>query len=114
VTVTRPCYFVVARDYFGREQPAIYWEELPRAPIRHMTYVVRLDLQPNAAALMAASLEKLFSVYLHLKSRGKLPPKWEPAPRAKSEPAKAKAGHREEHARRHLADGALEVGSVAG
>jgi len=40
---TRPCYFVVALDHTGREQPSLYWEELPRTPIRRMTYVLRLD-----------------------------------------------------------------------
>jgi hypothetical protein len=76
--MTRACFFVVALDFFGREQPAIYWEELPRQPIRRMVYVQRLDLFPNAADLVNAPLERLFAIYQRLKRAGKLPPRWEP------------------------------------
>ena len=75
---TRPCYFVVALDHTGREQPSLYWEELPRTPIRRMTYVLRLDEQPNGERMVRTPLADLFSVYQHLKRRGKLPPRWEP------------------------------------
>jgi len=82
----RAAFFVVALDLFGREVPAIYWDELPKAPIRRMTYVVRLDTFPNAEKLLAASLAQLFEVYQQLKRRGKLPPRWEP-PKPKKEAA---------------------------
>jgi hypothetical protein len=85
----RPCFFVVALDSFGREQPALYWDELPRAPIRRLIYVQRLDLFPNAEQLMSASLERLFDVYRRLKARGKLPPRWEPAKSKKGNAAPA-------------------------
>jgi hypothetical protein len=79
----RPAFFVVTR-WFGREMPAIYWDELPQAPIRNLVYVQRLDLFPNSADLVRAPLAKLFAVYQHLKRRGKLPPRWEP-PKPKKE-----------------------------
>ena len=73
----RAAYFVVSRS-MGREVPAIFWDELPREPIRNLIYVVRLDQLPNAADLLRASLGQLFAVYQHLLKRGKLPPRWEP------------------------------------
>ena len=73
----RPAYFVVQRLY-GREVPAVYWDELPREPLRGLVYVQRLDLFPNAERLCAASLDQLFAAFLHLRKRGKLPPRWEP------------------------------------
>lgn len=73
----RPAYFVVAR-WCGREVPAIYWDELPRQPIRGLEYVIRLDILPNAAAMMRAPVSDLLGVYRFLKKRGKLPPRWEP------------------------------------
>jgi hypothetical protein len=84
----RAAFFVVALDLAGRETPAIYWDELPRTPIRRMTYVVRLDQLPNAEALglCHANLWELFKVYRHMKARGKLPPRWEP-PKPKKEAA---------------------------
>ena len=94
---SRACYFVVAR-VLGREVPALYWEELPRAPIRNLTYVVRLDQLPNAEALglCNANLWELFRVYQHMKARGKLPPRWEPPPRPKTDDGtKIMVGHRE-------------------
>jgi hypothetical protein len=73
----RPIYFVVTK-VMGRSCPAIYWDELPRTPIRNLEYVIRLDELPNADKLLAASLNALFAVYLALKRRGNLPPRWEP------------------------------------
>lgn len=99
----RAAYFTVAL-VLGREVPAIWWDELPRAPIRDLVYVVRLDQLPHGEALCAAPLCDLYAVYCHLKKRGKLPPKWEPPPRPKAEAATAKAGHREVHVRRYLPD----------
>jgi hypothetical protein len=88
----RPCFFVVALDYVGRPQPALYWDELPRTPIRRMVYVQRLDLFPNADKLMSASLEQLFETYQRLKRRGKLPPRWEPPKPEKGGAAPAEVG----------------------
>lgn len=73
----RPAYFVVTRQ-LGRETPAIYWDELPRSPLRNLVYVQRLDLFPNAAELVEAPLDRLFAVFLRLRRMGKLPPGWEP------------------------------------
>jgi hypothetical protein len=73
----RAAYFVVQRLY-GREVPAIYWDELPKAPLRALVYIQRLDLFPNGAQLVKASLADLFAVYQMLKRKGKLPPRWEP------------------------------------
>jgi hypothetical protein len=73
----RAAYFVVQRLY-GREVPAIYWDELPKAPLRALGYVVRLDTFPNGAQLVKASIADLFAVYQMLKLKGKLPPQWEP------------------------------------
>jgi hypothetical protein len=75
--IERACFFVVARQ-FGRSTPMIFWDELPKAPIRNLEYVLRLDVLPNAVALVNASLKQLFATYLALKTRGKLPPRWEP------------------------------------
>jgi hypothetical protein len=71
----RPAYFTVALDQTGREAPAIYWDELPRAGIRRLVYVVRLDLLPNPEAQTSAPISRLFEVYLRLKRIGKLPPR---------------------------------------
>ena len=90
----RPTYFVVAK-VLGREVPTIYWDELPRAPIRNLEYVLRLDLLPNADKLIAASLKELFAVYLALKRRGKLPPRYEPPRRPPAEKPEILMGHRE-------------------
>jgi hypothetical protein len=78
VTADRPAYFIVQRINGGGEVPAIYWDELPRAPLRNLIYIQRLDLFPNGAALVRASLNDLYAVYRMLKARGKLPPRWEP------------------------------------
>jgi hypothetical protein len=99
----RPAYFVVVLDFFGRETPAIFWDEPPRA-IRRMVYIVRLDQFPNGERLVKASLPQLFAVYRALKARGKLPPRWQPPPRSTAGPAQRKAGHREYHARRFMPD----------
>ena len=84
---------MVSLDHAGREMPALYWEELPRTPIRRMVYVQRLDLFPNAEKLMAASLEQLFEVYQRLKRAGKLPPRWEPPKPKKGDAAPSGAGN---------------------
>jgi hypothetical protein len=73
----RAAFFVVARVN-GRPNPAIYWDELPRAPIRNAEYVVRLDRLPGGEHLLEQSLAQLFATYQTLKKRGKLPPRWEP------------------------------------
>jgi hypothetical protein len=100
---SRPAYFVVYR-VLGREVPAIFWDELPKEPIRQLSYVVRLDLLPNAADLVDAPLWRLYAVFCHLRKAGKLPARWEPPPQAKDDGAKVLTGHREEHPRRHLPD----------
>jgi hypothetical protein len=82
--MSRPAYFVVQRLY-GRDVPAIFWDELPREPLRALVYIVRLDQLPGAAALLRAPLDHLFLLYQRLKRLGKLPPRWEP-------PKKGKAG----------------------
>ena len=89
----RPAFFVVTRQS-GREVPAIYWDEVPKAPIRNLVYVQRLDLFPNAADLVRAPLSDLFAVYQHLQRRGKLPPRWEP-PKPKKEAPPKEAGQGE-------------------
>lgn len=101
----RPCYFVVTKGIAG-EVPSKYWDELPRAPIRNLVYVVRLDLLPNGEDMCRAPLVDLFAaVYRHLKKRGKLPPRWEPPPRPKQEAGtKVRVGNREVHPRRYLPD----------
>jgi hypothetical protein len=73
----RPAYFVVQRR-FGHEQPAIYWDDLPRSPLPGLVYVVRLDQLPNAEANCAAPLSKLYEVFCRLRPLGKLPPRWDP------------------------------------
>lgn len=90
----RPAYFVVRRIY-GREVPAIYWDELPREPVRFLVYIVRLDQLPGGEALLRAPLPQLWRYYQILKAVGKLPPRWEPPPRPKGKPAKLLVGHRE-------------------
>ena len=79
----RPCFFTV-QVILGREVPLIYWDELPRTPIRNLVYVVRLDEMPHAERLCNSSLSQLYAVYRHLKQRGQLPPRWEP-PKPKKE-----------------------------
>lgn len=74
----RPAYFVVRRTYHGREVPEIFWDELPRTPLRHLVYIVRLDQLPNAEVLVSSTLNQLFAHYQHLKASGKLPPRWVP------------------------------------
>lgn len=86
----RPAYFVITRGELAREIPAIYWDELPKAPIRNLIYVVRLDTFPNGHKLLQASLAQLYATYVQLKERGKLPPRWEPPkPPPKTAPAAA-------------------------
>jgi hypothetical protein len=91
---TRPTYFVVAK-VMGKSYPCVYWDELPRAPIRNLEYVLRLDVLPNADRLVAASLKDLFAVYLVLKRRGKLPPRYEPPRKPPAEKPEILVGHRE-------------------
>lgn len=79
----RPAYFVVSR-IMGRPQPAIYWDELPRTPIRNLDYVVRLDQLPNADKLVNAPLVELFAAYLSLRAKNALPPRWEPPQQRKA------------------------------
>lgn len=90
----RPAYFCVQRLY-GREVPAIFWDELPREPLRALVYVVRLDQLPRADELLRAPIDQLFQFYQRLKSRGQLPPRWEPPPRKEAQKAKILVGHRE-------------------
>lgn len=96
--MSRPAYFVVQRRY-GREVPSIYWDELPRDPVRFLVYVVRLDQLPGGEALLRAPLDQLFRYYQILKAVGKLPPRWEPPPRPKGGPAKLLLGHHEKNQR---------------
>lgn len=96
--MTRAAYFVVQRVNGGGEQPAIYWDALPAAPLRHLVYIVRLDEQPNGADLCAASLDQLFTVFKMLRARGKLPPRWEPPKQQKAGATTTKVGHRESQA----------------
>ena len=97
--MSRPAYFTVAL-VLGRETPAIWWDELPRAPIRNLVYVLRLDTLPNGETLAGAPLAQLYSVFCHLRKRGKLPPRWEPPPRDPVEKAKVRTGYRDHHPRR--------------
>ena len=75
--MSRPAFFVVMRRN-GIEMPAIYWDELPRQYLHELVYVLRLDAQPNAEALTAMSVIKLFEMYQRLAKRGKLPAKYDP------------------------------------
>ena len=72
----RPAYFVVQR-VMGRETPAIYWDELPREPIRNLVYVTRLDVLPGAKSLSGEPLTWLYRLFCQLRRQGKLPPRWE-------------------------------------
>jgi hypothetical protein len=99
----RPCYFVVAQ-WLGREVPQLFWDELPREPVRNMIYVMRLDQHPDAERLCATDVAQLYDTFCHLRHAGKLPPRWEPPKRPSAEPAKVRTGHREVHPRRHLPD----------
>lgn len=100
----RAAYFTVSRR-LGREQPAIWWDELPRMPIRDLVYVIRLDQFPNADQLVTASLDQLYAVFCALRKKGKLPPRWEPPPPVTSgQKPVVRIGHREHHPRRHLPD----------
>lgn len=85
----RACFFVVAK-VMGKSAPMIFWDELPKAPIRNLEYVLRLDVLPTGVALVNASLKQLFATYLALKMRGELPPRWEP-PKPKKPDATAPA-----------------------
>jgi hypothetical protein len=99
----RPAYFVVQKTDLGL-RPALYWDELPREPLRNLDYVVRLDQLPGGDVLVKQPLSQLFGVYLHMKRHGTLPPRWQPPKRPPAEPAKVRTGHREVHPRRHLPD----------
>lgn len=91
VEVMRPAYFVVYR-VLGREVPAIFWDELPKEPVRQMIYVTRLDELPNGAALVEQRLSVLYRVFCDLRQAGKLPPRWEPPARTPADDAKMLAG----------------------
>jgi hypothetical protein len=82
----RICFFVVER-WQGGVIAKLYWDELPRNPIRNLEYVLRLDDQPNGAALVCAPLHQLYATYLTLKKRGTLPPRWQPPPPKKPPPS---------------------------
>jgi hypothetical protein len=73
----RPAYFVVQR-FFGHAHPVIYWDELPRQPLRHLEYIVRLDQFPNGELLVETTLDQLMRLYTFMKARGTLPPRWDP------------------------------------
>jgi hypothetical protein len=90
----RPAYFCVRRLY-GREVPEIYWDYLPRTPLRSLIYIVRLDQLPGADTLTRTPLQQLYTIYQRLKALGKLPPRWEPPAPKKGDPAKPLVGHRE-------------------
>lgn len=69
----RPAYFVISR-VLGRLTPAIYWDELPRAPIRNLEYVTRLDLLPPEHLLrLEVPLARLSEIYAMLLAAGQLP-----------------------------------------
>ena len=78
IAVSRPCYFTVER-ILGRQVPKLYWDDLPRTPIRGLEYVVRLDQLPNGSLWQHRPLKDLLAVYQHLKRLRKLPPRWEGA-----------------------------------
>lgn len=90
----RPAYFVVRRRY-GREVPEIYWDELPREPLRGLVYVVRLDQLPGAASLTGQPTTWLYRLFCQLRRQGKLPPRWVPPPPKQAGKAVIKFGHRE-------------------
>ena len=99
----RACYFTVER-HMGKERPQLYWDELPRAPIRNLVYVLRLDTLPNGERMTRAQLSALYAVFCRLREQGKLPPRWEPPPRPKAGGTTVRTGERFEHPRRHLPD----------
>lgn len=74
--MTRPCYFVVARE-MGLSVPMLYWDWLPREMPRGVEYVVRLDLLPDGERLTRTPLRQLYGTYRALKRRGALPPRYE-------------------------------------
>lgn len=79
----RAAYLVISRR-LGRPTPAIYWDELPRAPVYELEYVVRLDQLPEDNLLrLDVPLTRLATIYTTLKDAGKLPPRWEPPAKAK-------------------------------
>ena len=87
---SRPTYFVVSRR-LGRIQAAIYWDELPGAPVYELEYAVRLDtLSEDNLLRLDVPIARLLSIYATLKAAGTLPPRWEPPPKAK--PAAAAEG----------------------
>lgn len=82
--MSRPAYFVVQRLY-GREVPAIYWDQLPRSPLRSLVYIVRLDQLPGATSLTGQPTTWLYRLFCQLRRQGKLPPRWEPPKQGKAE-----------------------------
>lgn len=100
----RAAYFVVHR-LLGRSVPTIFWDELPREPIYQLEYVVRLDaLSEDNLLRLHVPLNRLAEIYATLNAAGKLPPRWEPLPKAKAGDTKPLLGNREVHARRYLPD----------
>ena len=83
---SRPAYLVVSRR-LGRQHAAIYWDELPRAPVYELEYVTRLDTLPEDSLLrLEVPLARIMGIYATLKAAGTLPPRWEPPPKAKPAP----------------------------
>jgi hypothetical protein len=78
--MTRPTYFVVAKRH-GIEHAEVYFDELPRAPIRGLVYVVRLDQLPDAERWLRLPVRALYRTYHALAERGTLPPRYEPPSR---------------------------------
>ena len=78
----------------GREEPALYHDELPvRVPIRNLVYVTvlhRVDAR--------RPLSQLWEMFQRLRAKGELPPQWQPPPRPQAAAAKILLGHRENQA----------------
>jgi hypothetical protein len=79
--MSRPAFFVVAKRN-GEEHATLYWDELPRAAIRDLVYVVRLDTLATGDELVTLPLSRLYALYRRLAQNGKLPPSYEPPKRA--------------------------------
>jgi hypothetical protein len=73
----RPAYFVVRRTELG-PTPEIIWDEMPKLTPRQLEYVVRLDELPGGDKLVQQPLSELYGVYLQMKQRNTLPPRWRP------------------------------------
>jgi hypothetical protein len=74
----RTLFFVVSRLH-GRPIPALYWDELPRAGVRNLDYVVRLDqLPPDSLLRLDVPLARRLALYTVLHEAHRLPPRWKP------------------------------------